>query len=80
MAKTKKVDVKREAKLKASKLIMELLQSQGMEVLEGTDFGFTEGSLLLRGAVCDIQIKLITPSAKTGNRYPKLEDMEEVEE
>ncbi|MCX8016266.1 MAG: hypothetical protein N2692_03180, partial [Patescibacteria group bacterium] len=75
------MDTKRMAKLEASKLIAQLLQSEDMEVLDGVDFGFTEGSLLLRGAVCDIQIKLITPSAKTGTRYPKLEeDGKEVED
>lgn len=78
MAKVKKIDAKRMAKLEASKTIMQLLQGEGFEVLDGTSFGFTEGSLLLRGGICDIQIKLITPSAKTGDRYPELD--EEVEE
>lgn len=73
MAKTKKkVDVKKVAKLDLSKKLAEFLTAQGLEVLDGADFGFTEGTIVVRGEVCDVQIKLITPKAGL-QRYEPVE-------
>lgn len=64
MAKSvKKVDVKKVAKMALSKELAEILKSEGKEILNGEDFGFTEGTLVVRLANTDIQIKLIAPKA-----------------
>ncbi len=72
----KKVDVKKVAKLGVSNQIAELFRSLGMVVNDGLDYGFTEGTLVLRTDKCDVQVKLITPKAGV-DRYEKLEDEEE---
>lgn len=65
MAKSvKKVDVKKVEKLKVSELIKNSFDTNEVyEILEGEDFGFTEGTIVLRTKTCDIQVKLITPKA-----------------
>ena len=75
----KKVDVKKVAKMEVSAKIVEFLESVGIEVEEGTDFGFTVGTLVAHLEKCDVQIKLITPKAGI-DRYEKLSDEEEDEE
>ena len=81
----KKVDFKKVTKLEVSNLISDMLQGvKGVSVHDGKDFGFTEGTLVLRGEKCDVQIKLITPKAGV-DRYESLveeedTDTEEVEE
>lgn len=72
----KKVDVKKVAKLDLSKKLVEFLTEQGLEVLDGADFGFTEGTVVVRGEVCDIQVKLITPKAGL-QRYEPVVEVEE---
>lgn len=76
----KKIDVKKVEKMNMHKLLMEFFKQQGIEADAWELYGMTEGTIVAHMPNCDVQIKLITPSAKTGNRYPKLEDMEEVEE
>lgn len=73
----KKVDVKKVSKIEVSAQIKQLFLDNGFEINDGQEFGFTEGTLVLKMVACDVQIKLITP--KSGlERYVKLED--EVEE
>ena len=56
-----------------------MFEGLGIEVGEGSEFGFTEGTLVLKLEKCDIQVKLIAP--KSGiERYEKLEEEEEEEE
>ncbi len=77
----KKVDVKKVTKLEVSRLIQEQLVAlgvEGIEVHDGKDYGFTEGTLVFKGEKCDVQIKLITPKAGV-DRYDKLEDEDEEE-
>jgi hypothetical protein len=62
--KTKKVDVKREAKNELSALFAAFLTEQGYEVKENhEDFGFTGGTLIVGMEKTDVQVKLITPKA-----------------
>lgn len=81
MAKSaKKVDVKKVEKLKVSAEIMEYLEEQGLSVSEGTNYGFTEGTLVLHTDKTDVQIKFITPKAGI-TKYEELpSDEEEVKE
>lgn len=62
---TKKVDVKREAKMKISENIMAALEGNGYEVLKGEGFGFSGGTLVVRDPNTDVQVKFIAPKAKT---------------
>lgn len=70
MAKTtKKVDLKKVAKLNVSKSIAEALTEAGFEVLTNAgDYGFTEGTLVVRDKDTDVQVKFIVPKAGL-NRY-----------
>ena len=69
----KKIDVKKVSKLEVSGIVKTLFEERGIEVLNGQDFGMTEGTLILRMEKTDIQVKLITP--KTGiERYEVLEE------
>ena len=70
--KTKKVDVKAIEKANVMTRIMLALEEEGFEILTGTDFGMTTGTIIVRTAVCDVQIKPITP--KSGViRYKEVE-------
>lgn len=75
----KKVDNKKVSKIEVSAQIKELFESLGFEILDGSEFGFTQGTQVLKSDKCDIQIKLITPKAGI-DRYCKLEEEEEIEE
>ena len=73
MKKTKKIDVKKEAKRGLSELIGQLLNSSDIAIERGTEFGFTEGTIVAHLDEVDVQIKLITP--KSGlTRYEKIAD------
>ena len=73
MKKTKKIDVKKEAKRGLSELIEQLLNSSDILIERGTEFGFTEGTIVAHLDEVDVQIKLITP--KSGlTRYEKIAD------
>ena len=65
MAKTtKKVDLKKVAKVNVSKAIATALTEAGFEVLTNSgDFGFTEGTLVVRDKDTDVQVKFIVPKA-----------------
>lgn len=76
--KIKKVDNKKVAKLQASAQIRELFEGLGFGVGVGLDYGFTEGTLVLKMDKCDVQVKLITPKAGL-DRYESLEEEEEEE-
>lgn len=73
----KKVDVKKVAKSEVSAKVREIFEGQGIEVLDGVEYGMTQGTIILRMEKTDIQVKLITPKAGI-DRYEILED--EVEE
>ena len=80
MAKAKKVDVKRNAKLALSAQIREALEAAGLVVADGEDYGFSVATLVAETAATDIQIKFIVPKAKI-TKYEVLEDeVEEVED
>lgn len=77
MAKVKKIDIKKEAKLKTLKQIQALFESQGITVLGHENFsGMTDTTMVVQLEDVDVQVKLITPSNKVGTRYI----VEEVEE
>ena len=77
MAKTKKVDVKAIAKEQVKASLLKLFSDYDIVDCKKTPIeGFTKDTLIIRntrvegvdGGI-DVQIKLITPSAKTGNHY-----------
>lgn len=76
----KKIDVKKVEKMNMHKLLMEFFAQQGIEADTWETYGMTEGTIVAHMTNCDVQIKLITPSAKTGARYPVVDDEVEVEE
>lgn len=82
VAKVKKVDVKKAAKLELAGLFKEFLEAKGIEYNENyEDFNFTQGTTLVHMDKTDVQVKLITP--KHGlERYPQvvIEYVEELEE
>ena len=61
--KERKVDVKAVEKERVSKVLSAAALEGGFEVIEGEKFGFTKGSFVVRTAVCDVQIKVITPKS-----------------
>ena len=77
MAKTKKVDVKAIAKEHVKASLLELFSDYDIVDCKETPIeGFTKDTLIIRNTKVDgvdggidVQIKLITPSAKTGNHY-----------
>lgn len=73
----KKVDVKKVAKMEVNGNVKEMFEGLGIEILDGAEFGFTEGTLVARLEKCDVQIKLITPKAGI-DRYEKLEEEVEI--
>ena len=73
----KKVNVKKVTKLEVNELVKvvkdmfnDLDLGEGISTENGIDYGFTEGSLVFKGAECDVQIKIITPKAGV-DRYEK---------
>lgn len=70
----KKTNPKEVAKNSVMESIREHYESQGFEVLNGSEFGFTSSTLVLRLDECDVQVKLVTPSAKNGNQYSPIEE------
>lgn len=76
--KTKKVDVKMEAKLTVAEVVANALKEAGFEVHDGVDFGFSKGAVLVRTEATDVQVKLITP--KSGlTHYAELSEAVEAE-
>lgn len=73
--KTKKIDVKKVAKVDLSKALLEFLREAGYEVEDGMSRGFTEGSLVVATEATDVQVKLITPKAGV-TRYAVLDEEE----
>ena len=77
MAKTKKVDVKAIAKEQVKASLLELFNDYEIVDCKKTPIeGFTKDTLIICNTKVegvedgiDVQIKLITPSAKTGNHY-----------
>lgn len=69
----KKVDVKAMAKAEVKKQISALFANCEIIDMAETPFeGFTKDTLIIRSFgenKIDVQVKLITPSAKTGNHY-----------
>lgn len=61
--KVKKVDPKAVAKKALMETVSNALTSAGFEVLDGSEFGMTAGTIVIRTAETDIQLKPITPKA-----------------
>lgn len=80
----KKVDVKAIAKEQVKAMVKELFKDYEVVDCKETPLdGFTKDTLIIRSTEVegvdggiDVQIKLITPSAKTGNHY-NIEEEEE---
>ena len=75
----KKVDVKKVTKMGVSTQIAEMFGKLGVTVGLADDYGFTEGTLVLKMEKCDVQVKIITPKSGV-DRYEKITEEEEVEE
>ena len=74
MAKEKKVNIKDIKKKEVIQAIQELFEDRGFEVNCGIDYGLTSSTLVVNFIECDIQIKVVSPGAKNGNRYSKIEN------
>ena len=74
MAKEKKVNIKDIKKKEVIQAIQELFEDRGFDVNNGTDYGLTSSTLVVNFIECDIQIKVVSPRAKNGNRYSKIEN------
>lgn len=74
MAREKKVDIKKLTKTSTVNSIIEYFKTQGLEVSCGTEYGMTDSTVILHYNECDIQVKVVAPSAKNGNRYHRQED------
>lgn len=72
----KKIDVKKSTKMEVSQFVRDYFEELGIEIKDGSDFGMTEGTLVLKMDKCDVQVKLITPKAGL-ERYEELESEEE---
>lgn len=73
--KMKKIDPKAVRKAEVMEVVTTSLTDAGFEVVKGEAFGFTAGTLVVRGGVCDVQIKPITPKAGV-NVYEEVADEE----
>lgn len=70
MAKTKKIDIKKLAKIDTMNQIRALFEQQDIEVSSHDCFNsMTDTTIVVHLDEVDVQIKLVTPSAKVGNRY-----------
>lgn len=68
--KTKKIDVKKLAKIDTMNQIRAMFESQDIQVSNSESFdNMTDTTLVIHLHDVDVQIKLVTPSAKVGNRY-----------
>lgn len=74
----KKVDAKKVEKEKVMKVVADALTAAGYVVAPGEDYGFTAGTVVVKGEKADVQIKPITPKAGV-DHYEVLEDEDEVE-
>lgn len=72
---TKKVDPKAVAKKEVMAIVAEALVAAGLTVLTGEEFGMTSGTLVVRHATADIQLKPISPKAGV-DRYEVATDEE----
>ena len=76
--KMKKVDIKKVTKLSVSEQIAQMFLGLGVVVGTSEEYGFSEGTLVLKMDKCDVQIKLITPKAGI-DRYESLVEEEDTE-
>lgn len=75
--KEKKIDVKKVAKAELSREIAGFLAERGFEIVGNPEeFGFTEGTIVVREANTDVQIKFITPKAGVQRYEAQAEDAE----
>ena len=79
MTKTKKIDVKKVAKLAISTIIANALTEAGYTVSTDSDaYGFTAGTLVVADLATDVQVKFIAPKAGV-TRYEVEIDVEDTE-
>ena len=72
MAKTPKaVDPKVTAKAQISAVLREALEARQIEVLDGTEYGMTAGTIIARLPEFDIQVKPIAPKAGVTRYLPQ---------
>jgi hypothetical protein len=71
MAKAKKIDPKMVAKEGVMAKVTASLEAQGMTVLDGENYGFTKGTIIVRLENVDIQLKPIAPKAGV-DRYEEV--------
>lgn len=75
MAKVKKVDPKVLAKRSIVEVAKVALENAGFAVLDGEQFGFTSGTIVVRGNEFDVQLKPVAPKAGV-TRYQIVEEEE----
>ena len=73
---TKKANPKNEMKEQVTNILSKALLNENLNIEDGTEYGFTKGTIVVHGETVDLQIKLITPKAGV-ERYEKPEDNEE---
>lgn len=69
--KAKKVNPKDIAKAEIMAIIQRALEENGIEFADGTDYGMTKGTLIVKHRISDIQIKPISPKAGV-DRYEEI--------
>lgn len=70
----KKLSVKDVKKQEVLNSIKEMYESLGFVVDNGTEYGMTNTTLILKLEECDIQVKVVAPGIKNGERYTKIEE------
>ena len=71
---TKKVNVKEQFKNEIFNILTETFNQLEIEFdVDYQKYGFTKNTIIVKGAECDIQIKLVTPKAGI-NRYNIVEE------
>ena len=63
MAKTKKIDPKVTFKGNVMSIVTDALVAKGLVVESGDAYGFTSGTIVVKGDAFDLQLKPITPKA-----------------
>ena len=77
MKTTKKLNAKDVLKANVKSDLMNYFESKEIKVIDAKDYeGFTKDTIIVEINDMHVQIKLITPSQKVGNKY----DLEEVGE
>lgn len=74
MAKEKKSEIKKIRKNSVVEEVRRMYRKMGYRVSRGSEYGMTDTTLVVHFPDCDIQIKVIAPNVKNGERYERKEE------